>query len=112
MKTFYKEEIGFLVSGLFPDSGSWQYEPTGEGAHATLGLQDLSGNVDTYVETLGISGGGSVTINLYDSMFQTGMLPSISGITQTPLTETVEIPAIPTSGVYLGGNSELLKKDF
>ena len=53
-----------------------------------------------------------MTINLYDSVALTGYLPDISGITQTPLTESVVIPATPSSGIHLTGESVFLKKDF
>tara|TARA_B100000131_G_scaffold272543_1_gene273542 strand:+ start:2283 stop:3704 length:1422 start_codon:yes stop_codon:yes gene_type:complete len=111
---FYKEEVGFL----HPSSG-YSYLPTGENAMDTLGLRPVSGQIIPYLETRGIQTGGSVTINLYDSVPMTGILSQISGITQTPLTETVVIPAIPSSGIRLDfdlsfneGLSSLFKKDF
>jgi len=107
VKNFYKEEIGFL----HPDSG-YVYSPTGSGAFATLGLQDVSDNINLYFETEGISGGGSVSINLYESIVQTGTLNEISGITQTALTETINVPAIPVSGITLSGDSEAFKKNY
>ena len=111
---FYKEEVGFL----HPDSG-YSYLPTGENAMDTLGLRPVSGEIIPYLETRGIQTGGSVTINLYDSVALTGVLTDISGIVQTPLIETIDIPAVPSSGVRLSfdlarneGLSNLFKKDF
>ena len=111
---FYKEEVGFL----HPDSG-YSYLPTGEDAIDTLGLRPVSGQIIPYLETRGVQTGGSVTINLYDSVPMTGVLSQISGIIQTPLTDTVIIPAIPSSGIRLDfdlslnkGLSSLFKKDF
>tara|TARA_B100001778_G_C18605368_1_gene639480 strand:+ start:14564 stop:15940 length:1377 start_codon:yes stop_codon:yes gene_type:complete len=106
-KTFYKEEIGFLN----PTSG-FNYAPTGSGAFATLGLNDISASINTFTETTGIEGAGNVTIPLYKSLIQTGTLNEISGITTTALTETISVPAIPISGIVLSGDSETLKKDY
>ena len=106
-KTFYKEEIGFLN----PASG-FNYAPTGSGAFATLGLNDISASINTFTETTGIEGAGNVTIPLYKSLIQTGTLNEISGITTTALTETINVPAIPISGIVLSGDSETLKKDY
>ena len=106
-KTFYKEEIGFLN----PASG-FNYAPTGSGAFATLGLNDISASINTFTETTGIEGAGNVTIPLYKSLIQTGTLNEISGITTTALTETISVPAIPISGIVLSGDSETLKKDY
>lgn len=106
-KTFYKEEVGYLN----PASG-FNYAPTGSGAFATLGLNDVTQVINTYTETTGLSDGGSITINLYKSTPQTGTLNEISGITQTALTETINVPAIPVSGITLDGSAEDLKKDY
>tara|TARA_B100001287_G_scaffold217201_2_gene186073 strand:+ start:653 stop:2359 length:1707 start_codon:yes stop_codon:yes gene_type:complete len=107
VKTFYKEEIGYLD----PTSG-FTYVPTGSGAFATLGLRNVGDSIATHVETEGLDSEGNVTINLYESVAQTGTLSEISGITQTPLTGVVTIPAIAVSGVRLTGNSQDFKKDY
>lgn len=107
VKTFYKEEIGFLD----PDSG-FNYAPTGSGAFATLGLNNITGVINTFAETTGVDDAGNITIKLYESIVQTGTLNEISGITTTALTETINVPAIPVSGITLSGNSEDLKKDY
>ena len=106
-KTFYKEEIGYLDA-----TSGFTYVPTGSGAFATLGLRNVGDNIATHVETEGVDPEGTVTMNLYESIIQTGILNEISGITQTPLTLTVNQPAIPVSGVRLTGNSQDFKKDY
>tara|TARA_R100000734_G_scaffold18524_1_gene15583 strand:+ start:3984 stop:5714 length:1731 start_codon:yes stop_codon:yes gene_type:complete len=107
VKTFYKEEIGFLN-----ESSGFSYVPTGTEAFATLGLNDIGGSIATQIETEGIDKSGVVTVNLYESVPQTGTLNEISGITQTPLSETITIPAIAVSGITLEGDSEDFKKDY
>ena len=105
VKTFYKEEIGYLD----PSSG-YTYVPTGSELFATLGLSNVGANIATHVETEGVDSAGTVTMNLYESVVMTGILNEISGITQTPLTRTVVVPAIPVSGVRLTGNAEDFKR--
>ena len=107
VKTFYKEEIGYLD----PSSG-YTYVPTGSGAFATLGLSNVGANIATHVETEGVDSAGTVTMNLYESVVMTGILNEISGVTQTALTKTVDVPAIPVSGITLSGDSEGLKKNY
>ena len=106
-KTFYKEEIGFLNA-----ASGFTYVPTGSGAFATLGLNDVASTVATQIETEGVDSAGTVTVNLYESVAQTGLLNEISGITQTALTETIDIPAIPVSGITLTGDAEKFKKNY
>ena len=109
VKTFVKEEVGYL----HPDSG-YQYLPTGErAAFDTLGLQNVEGAVQQYIEQTGISGAAEITVKLYGSRFMTGVLSGISGVKQEPVYRTViDVPALPTSGVRLGGLSESFKKDY
>ena len=108
VKTVYKEEVGFLETG-----SGYFYLPTGDGAFATLGLRPVSGEITPYVMTEGIKTGGSVIVNLYEPTPQTGALEEISGIAQTPQTQTVDaITGPPSSGVTMNGPSRLLKKDF
>ena len=51
-------------------------------------------------------------MNLYKSIVQTGTLNEISGITQTALIESINVPAIPISGITLSGDSDGLKKNY
>ena len=107
VETAYKEELGFL----HPDSG-YQYLPTGDGAFATLGLRPVSGDITPYTITEGTKTGGSVFINLYGSVAQTGITSNVSGVAQTAVTQTLTIPALDTSGINLLGDSEFLKKNY
>ena len=106
-ETFYKEELGHL----HPDSG-YLYEPTGDDAYATLGLQDISDNLATYLLQQ-TTGQGEITVDLYGKNPLTGTLTDISGVVQTPLTESyTTVTQEAFSGVNLTGFSEDLKKNY
>ena len=106
--TFNKEEVGFL----HPDSG-YQYLPTGEKAFATLGLQDVEGEIQRYTEQEGISGAGTVSVEFFGSRFQTGPLSEVSGVIQEPLYEDIiRATTHASSGIRVGGSSEKLKKNY
>ena len=106
--TFNKEQIGIL----HPDSG-YQYLPSGDSAFATLGLRHVESQIQTYIERQDISGAATVAVKLYGFRFQTGELPDISGVVQTPLFETVvDRPSISSSGIILSGPSKLFKKEL
>jgi len=106
--SFNKRQIGYL----HPDSG-YQYLPTGEKAFSTLGLQNVEGAVDKYIEQQGLSGAGTIEVEMFGSRFQTGYLSEISGVKQSPLYETlIATPSIPASGINLGGLAENFKKNF
>jgi hypothetical protein len=109
VKGFVKEEVGYL----HPDSG-YQYLPTGEkSAFDTLGLQNVEGAVNEYIEQRGTSGAATVSVQLFGSRFQTGVLSGISGVIQTPLYETIiNAPSISTSGIRLEGLSVKFKKNY
>tara|TARA_R100001440_G_scaffold40326_1_gene59982 strand:+ start:26487 stop:27953 length:1467 start_codon:yes stop_codon:yes gene_type:complete len=108
IKTFVKEEVGYLK----PD-GTLQYLPTGDDAFATLGLRDVDGAVQEFSEHRGISGSESIAVKLFGSKMQVGALSRVSGVLQEPLYETiVNTPAISSSGIVLGVNSEKFKKDY
>ena len=113
-KLFSKHEVGFL----HPNSG-YQYLPTGEGAFDTLGLQNVEGAVNEYVEQRGISGAATVLVKLYGSRFMTGILSGISGVVQEPLYETTKVEGVDpygikinSSGIRKGGDSLKLKKNY
>jgi hypothetical protein len=109
-KTFYKEELGQLHS-----NSGFVYYPTGENAYDTLGLNDISESIQTFVETTGISrqgGASSVSITLYGKTPLTGTLSEISGVEKTPLSETYYIVTPASSGYSLEGDSNKLKKDY
>jgi len=102
----YKEEIGFLYSGY-----SGTYNPTGLNAFDTLGLQNISQNINIYNEQSGIFS-TYVNVPLYGVSGVTGYTTEITGSVQTPLYEGLSITGNPTSGVYLTGSSNEYKKDY
>lgn len=106
---FVKEEVGFL----HPDSG-YQYLPTGDtSAFDTLGLQDVEGAVAEYIEQRGISGAATISVQLFGSRIQTGVLDKISGVIQEPMYETViDTPKSNNSGIRMDVSGEYLKKDY
>ena len=105
-ETFYKEELGKLHS----ESG-YIYYPTGEEAYDTLGLNDISESIQTYTETTGIEQ-QSISIDLYGKNDLVGTLSEVSGVTTTPLYETVSSFTLASSGVDLVQESKDFKKDF
>ena len=111
VKTFVKEEVGALYGA---EGSGYQYTPTGDTrAFDTLGLRDIDVAVNEYVEQRGLSGAATVAVKLYESRFITGVTSGISGVKQVPAYRTVvERPALPQSGVRMGGNADLLKKNF
>ena len=106
---FVKEEVGFL----HPDSG-YQYLPTGDtSAFDTLGLQDVEGAISQYAEDRGVSGAGEISVQLFGSRMQTGILDEISGVIQTPLYESKTIiTKLKNSGIRMDTSGEYLKKDY
>lgn len=111
VKTFVKEEVGALYGA---EGSGYQYTPTGDTrAFDTLGLRDIDVAVNEYVEQRGLSGAATVAVKLYESRFITGVTSGISGVKQVPAYRTVvERPELPQSGVRMGGNADLLKKNF
>lgn len=111
VKSFVKEEVGALYGGA---GSGYQYTPTGDRrAFDTLGLRDIDVAVREYVEQVGISGAGTVAVQLYGSRMMTGVTSGVSGVIQEPVYRTViDTPALPTSGVRLGGLSKDFKKNY
>jgi hypothetical protein len=109
IKSFVKEEVGYL----HPNSG-YQYLPTGDSsAFDTLGLRGVDGAVTEYAEQIGISGAGTVAVQLYASRMLTGITSGISGILQEPLAETIiDRPATLNSGIRMNVNAINFKKDY
>ena len=108
---FNKEEVGALYTA---GGSGYQYTPTGEGAFATLGLRDIDVAVTEYAyEAFGSSGTPALEVTLYGANEQTGVLSEVSGVIQTPQFRTVEsVPALPTSGITMGGSASFFKKDY
>lgn len=100
------EEIGFLSQDFFGT-----YDPTGDGAHATLGLQT------------GIFTGKSYRIEesrevlfyqepVYETLFMTGQTSDITGYQTEILYGTGTITGSPYSGIFTTGSSDFYKKDY
>lgn len=106
-KTTYKEKIGYLDT-----SNSYEYAPTGENAFDTLGLQagsfTLSGDVTLSLDTRLQTG----SYEIYQKVEKTGILDSISGVTQTPIYENITGSTAPSSGIIFNDAIETLKKDY
>ena len=106
-KTTYKEKIGYLDT-----SNSYEYAPTGENAFDTLGLQagsfTLSGDVSLSLDTRLQTG----SYEIYQKVEKTGVLDSISGVTQTPIYENITGSTAPSSGIIFNDAIETLKKDY
>ena len=78
-----------------------------------MGLRNIDVAVNEYVEQRGLSGAATVAVKLYESRFITGVTSGISGVKQVPAYRTViERPELTQSGVRMGGNANLLKKNF
>lgn len=104
----YKEELGALVDG-----SGYLYRPTGEDAYDTLGLNDVSSSIQTYAETLTTGNrGGTISIDLHGKNPLYGTLNEVSGVTNTPISETYQevIPA--TSGISFEEEGTDLFKDY
>jgi hypothetical protein len=96
---FYKEEIGMLSPQNFG-----QYDPTGQIAFSTLGLQDVSENIVLYNESAG-SFVEEGSIPLYGLSILTGVTDEISGVLRTALTEEVASNEAPSSGLSINVSS-------
>ena len=106
LETTYQEEVGVLETGIYT------YNPTGDGAHATLGLGSSVQSIPLYSLTTGRLP-LQTTIDLYDNTgILTGVTTQISGVTQTPLYGTSEIEYGPTSGLSAPASLEGVNKDF
>lgn len=78
----YLEEVGFLIKDDL-------YSPTGNDAHATLGLKNVSANVTGYTLASQSVAFETGYLPLYSITALTGFLPEPTGYSQTPLTNTV-----------------------
>jgi len=103
--TFYKEEVGFLESGVT------SYAPTGEGAYDTLGLSNYTSQVSGFLEATGVLE-FTTTINLFETGFLTGLTDQISGTIQTPLYFDSTVFVNPSSGISINSEISGLRKNF
>lgn len=97
--------------GVLSDSDSGSYNPTGQGAYDTLGLQNYSVDISGYEDNLYFSG-ESGYYPIYTCNPLTGELTEISGIEQVYGTTGFYIYEPNSSGVTLELNSEKFKKDY
>ena len=104
----YKEELGVLVDG-----SGYIYHPTGEDAYDTLGLNDVSSSIQTHAETLTTGNRGStISIDLYGKNPLYGTLDDVSGVVNTPASETWQEVTPATSGVSFEEDGGDLLKDY
>ena len=104
----YKEELGVLVDG-----SGYLYHPTGENAYDTLGLNDISSSIQTYSETLTTGNRGSaISIDLYGKNPMYGTLSEVSGVVETPISETWQEVTPATSGLSFEMTGVDLFKDY
>lgn len=103
----YKEEVGYLHP---PNFG--KYDPTGNNAFDTLGLQGGIIQVEVYTQVTGMKF-DSITVPIYGTTALTGNTSEISGYVQTPLTGKVFETGAASSGIQLDSKSiEFFKKDY
>jgi len=103
---FFLEQQGYLNPALFGT-----YEPTGDSAHATLGLQ--AGSISTSLYEVSVDYVQQyISMPMYFSSGLTGTMSGISGYSRTPLTETQYITGQPTSGLLFSEDAGLYKKDY
>lgn len=99
------EEVGFLSSDFFGT-----YEPTGDGAYATLGLQTGTFTGKSYK----IEQSKEVLFYqepVYETLFLTGNTSDITGYQTEILYGTGTRIGAPSSGIKLTGEASLFKKD-
>jgi hypothetical protein len=99
-------EVGFLS-----DAVSGSYNPTGQGAYDTLGLQNYNIDISGYEDNLYFSG-ESGYYPIYTCNPLTGELDEISGIEQVYGTTGFYIYEPDSSGIVLELDSEKFKKDY
>lgn len=100
------EQQGYLNPSLFGT-----YNPTGDAAHAVLGLTTGSTSKTIY-EVFVNSGQSYVNVPLYTVSGLTGFKTRITGYTSTSLTETIFVTGADSSGIWLSGDASQFKKDY
>jgi hypothetical protein len=102
----YIEQVGFL-SGINNDT----YSPTGQAAHATLGLQTGI----TSVSGVSISSSQphtTINIPLYRIVYLTGHTKEVSSIVNTPIYQTIYETGGAVSGISYTGDIQGFTKDY
>lgn len=103
----YLEQQGFL-SGVHANT----YNPTGENASGTLGLQTGNGIFSGY-SISGSTGQTNINIPLYELVYLYGVTNQLSGIVNTPVYTTTYITGSDASGISLANSGvPKLQKDY
>jgi hypothetical protein len=103
----YLEHQGFL-SGVHANT----YNPTGENASGTLGLQNGTANVSGY-QIVNLTPKTTINIPLYETVYLTGTTNQLSGIVNTPVYNTIYTTGADSSGVAISsGEATKLQKDY
>jgi hypothetical protein len=102
----YFESQGFLF-----EEYQHSYNPTGESAHATLGLQTGVTGISGYSYSITFPS-YDVNMPLYEIVDLTGYTTEVLSITNTPVYTTVYETGADVSGIYLTGQTTAFQKDF
>jgi hypothetical protein len=102
----YIEQVGFLS-----DTNVNSYSPSGEAAHATLGLKSGFFNVSGIVTT-GSQVYTTINLPLYEIIYLTGLTNEVSSITNTPVYQNFSVTGQSSSGLSYTGLSDGFKKDY
>jgi len=104
----YLEEIGYLSTG---DLYALNYNPTGEAAFDTLGLQNITQTV-TGSQYQWVQEFVTVQVPLYQTVNLTGTTNEISGVINTPVYVKQYVTGAGESGVSISLDSIKLQKDY
>jgi hypothetical protein len=104
----YSEEVGLLLSGSPYD---FNYDPNGENALSTLGLQSGEKTV-TNSEYQWVQTEVTVEVPLYQTIYLTGTTNEISGVINTPIYTTGYITGAGESGILISSDTIKLQKDY
>jgi hypothetical protein len=103
----YLEHQGFL-RGVYSNT----YNPTGENASGTLGLQTGQVAVSGY-SIAGLTGQTNINIPLYEMVYLYGTTNQLSGIVNTPVYNTIYTTGAGSSGIVISsGITTELQKDY
>lgn len=104
----YLEEVGYLSKDPFY---ALNYNPTGEAAFDTLGLQDIKEMVTGY-EYQWVQSSGTIQVPLYETVSLTGITNELSGVINTPIYIKEYITGAGESGISISLDSIKLQKDY
>ena len=104
----YLEEVGYLSNDVFY---ALNYNPTGEAAFDTLGLQNITETITSY-EYQWQQQEVTIQVPLYETINLTGTTNEISGVINTPVYITEYITGAGESGILISLDSIKLQKDY